>query len=518
MTMVGSNVIRRPSVRYLIMRFEASLCNRAIAATAAAVCKCSIFGSAMSAPTTAPNVIMIKKSNIVITYNTLLIKNNETIQSIKDNIDHVIFQPRVKEWAKQFKEYDKVKLAKIFNRFKPIFLAFKELPELKSDINKISKLSKKYHAPYKEPVMTSLTTFKYDTDVVEKAVSKAPMSQILRAHSALIEYGIMSLKQEQVLKLYNVRNGKTFFKTKQYMPDFNNLNKITKYIQIIEDEIAKRLVSYMNNATVILDKNVNFTIPTSMKKLVGNVFPNYTTISLDDLGKDDDLIIGITWDKRVDIDLSASIVGEGSVAWNTRLSNSIGVTHSGDMIRLNDHGFATEFILIESDVNKPVTISDIVYSSMYANMNSDKYKLVIAKRSKDEMLSLDYRNDFKKVTDIGDVLFVGEIEMSNQSKTLGVYVPDTKSFIITDTKFGAYNRGGQGNITDYQMGELINESIKNDAMHKMSFKYLISMLSHYGAKINVVFDEKNISDDSDNVIDLRPENININTFVDILNK
>ena len=70
------------------------------------------------------------------TSKTLLIKNDETIQLIKDSN----YNP-----APSFKQFGLEKLVEIFNRFKPLFLAFKN--KCPKTINKISKLSKKYHKP-----------------------------------------------------------------------------------------------------------------------------------------------------------------------------------------------------------------------------------------------------------------------------------------------------------------------------------------------------------------------------------
>ena len=67
---------------------------------------------------------------------TLLIKNDALIALIKESS----YNP-----TQAFKQFGLEKLAEIFNRFKPLFLAFKN--KASKTINKISKLSKTYHNP-----------------------------------------------------------------------------------------------------------------------------------------------------------------------------------------------------------------------------------------------------------------------------------------------------------------------------------------------------------------------------------
>lgn len=60
-----------------------------------------------------------------------------------------------------FEEYERKygfeHLAEIFNRFKPLFLAFKLNSTLSNCINRINKLSKIYHKPMKEDYLNTVT-------------------------------------------------------------------------------------------------------------------------------------------------------------------------------------------------------------------------------------------------------------------------------------------------------------------------------------------------------------------------
>ena len=80
------------------------------------------------------------------TGDSLLIKSEEVISAIKTSN----YNPSV-----QFGKFGLERLAEIFNRFKPLFLAFKS--KCPKTINKISKLSKKHHKPLVSNVLNNAT-------------------------------------------------------------------------------------------------------------------------------------------------------------------------------------------------------------------------------------------------------------------------------------------------------------------------------------------------------------------------
>ena len=77
---------------------------------------------------------------------TLLIKNNETVEMIKTSA----YNP-----APVFNQYGLEKMAEIFNRYKPLFLAYKN--KCPKTINKISKLSKTHHRALIQNPLNSVT-------------------------------------------------------------------------------------------------------------------------------------------------------------------------------------------------------------------------------------------------------------------------------------------------------------------------------------------------------------------------
>ncbi len=89
-----------------------------------------------------------------VTGKTLLIKDESTIEDIKlhANDKHI-----TDLFDKYMIDYGLSNIAKVFYRFKPLFLAFRVNSELKPIVNKIRKLAVKYHKPMKEDYLNTVT-------------------------------------------------------------------------------------------------------------------------------------------------------------------------------------------------------------------------------------------------------------------------------------------------------------------------------------------------------------------------
>ena len=127
---------------------------------------------------------------------TLLIKNKDLIQKIKSSS----FNPTV-----QFNQFGLDKLAQIFNRYKPLFLAFKG--KSSKTINKISKLSKKNHKAMPVNPLNEVTVRELLLDDDIHWLENATPFALFKALSACY-----SRKNGQDTFVYRVRNGKSFVK------------------------------------------------------------------------------------------------------------------------------------------------------------------------------------------------------------------------------------------------------------------------------------------------------------------
>lgn len=87
------------------------------------------------------------------TQTTLLIKSKELIEDLKSRNNNML--------VRYFNSYEKMygleKLAQIFYRFKPIFLALRTNSGLKRHVDKIRRLAKSHHKPMPEDLLNSIT-------------------------------------------------------------------------------------------------------------------------------------------------------------------------------------------------------------------------------------------------------------------------------------------------------------------------------------------------------------------------
>ena len=143
---------------------------------------------------------------------TLLIKNEALIELIKNSS----YNP-----TQAFNNFGLEKLAEIFNRFKPLFLAFKN--KAPKTINKISKLSKTYHKPLVSNPLNDVTNALI-TDKDLHWLDNATPFALFKALSACY-----NRKQGQDAFLYRIRNGKSWVKSSETTTIDNKNNSKHKF-------------------------------------------------------------------------------------------------------------------------------------------------------------------------------------------------------------------------------------------------------------------------------------------------
>lgn len=292
---------------------------------------------------------------------TLLIKNQESIDAIKTST----FNP-----SSLFKEYGLEKMAEIFNRFKPLFLAFKS--KCPRTINKIAKLSKTLHKPMVENPLSLVTSrFLNDKDInwLNNATPFVLFKTISACHSR---------KNGQDNFLYRIRNGKSWVQL-----EHKEVN-----IEICEKNFAF-LINYMksrfdfNKKTIYIPQNVKYALPTSEKMFVGNI-PTGTTFC------GDRLAAGIYWENgwgANDIDLSGLNI-DGKVGWNSSYNQRNDLLYSGDMTDARNG--AVEYLWCKAG-DIPTTL---VMSNVYNGEADCGYKIVIGEG---EEVSREYMMNPNKV-------------------------------------------------------------------------------------------------------------------------
>jgi len=265
-----------------------------------------------------------------VTGETLLIKSNEVIEAIKNSN----YNPTV-----QFEQFGLEKMAEIFNRFKPLFLAFK--PKCSKTINKISKLSKTYHKPLITNPLNLVTSIVL-TDDDRHWLDNATPFALFKALSAC--YNRIN---GQYTFAYRIRNGKSFIKTKKASGAiWPNYYFILYYLKEHFDLTDKKF---------FLPHDVEYALPTSEKMYVGNIPTGSKFYG-------ESLAIGVYWENNWganDLDLSGLNIG-GKVGWNAQYKQNKGsLMYSGDLT--NAPSGAVEYLYAQNGLTEPTLITNNVF-------------------------------------------------------------------------------------------------------------------------------------------------------------
>lgn len=276
------------------------------------------------------------------TGDSLLIKSDEVIEAIKKSN----YNPAVR-----FEQFGRERLSEIFNRFKPLFLAYKS--KCPGTINKISKLSKIHHKPLVANPLNSVTSvILLDKD--KHWLDNATPFALFKALSACY-----SRVQGQFTFTYRIRNGKSFVKTNRISgavwPNYEFL------INYCKDRFN------FKGKKFYLPKNVEFALPTSEKMFVGNV-PTGSKF----FGKS--MAVGVYWENSWgahDLDLSGLNIG-GKVGWNSEFKQGQGdLMYSGDITDAPNG--AVEYLHAQNGLKEPTLVRNNVY---YGEGNCE-YKIII---------------------------------------------------------------------------------------------------------------------------------------------
>lgn len=276
------------------------------------------------------------------TNETLLIKNKLMVSKIKSSN----FNPN-----KLFNDFGLEKLSEIFNRFKPLFLAYKN--KCPHTINRISKLSKINHKPLIENPINKLTTKLLTNDDL-KWLDNASIFHLFKSLQAL-----NTRIQGQDVFTYKIRNGKSWLREKK---------TDKKYLEINFEFILSYIKNKYNfkNKTFYFPEDIEYPLPTSEKMFVGNI-PTGTKF------EGEKLCIGVYWENSWganDLDLSAININ-GKVGWNADYNQNNDLYYSGDITSAPNG--ALEYLYSKGKNNSIIKLN--VYKG---NPNCD-YKIVIGK-------------------------------------------------------------------------------------------------------------------------------------------
>lgn len=399
------------------------------------------------------------------TQETLLIKNRDLCDKIKASS----YNP-----APKFKKFGLEKLASIFNRFKPIFLAFK--PRCSSTINRISKLSKRYHEAMPTNPLSKVTSrrlVKNDKGWLENATTFA----LLRALTSCHEYA-----QNKSVAMYRIRNGKSY--TKAYTKSGRNVNGICSHnTNVIYDELRTRI---QVPEKVYIPKGIEYAVPTSEKMFVGNI-PTGTKVSAKRLA------VGIYWEDAWgarDLDLSGINVS-GKVGWNASYNRG-DLTYSGDMTSAPNG--AVEYLYASKNMNDNTLVTFNVYSGKY----DSRYRIVVGKGDK---VTQSYMMNPNKV------LFQTDGQCVQKQMAIGLFLApekksDKQSFVVMEAGLGSLRVSNAGARSQDNIKALV-EKWRNPLT-------LRAVLSALGSTF--------VNDPEEADLDLSLENLEKDTFTSLFER
>lgn len=375
------------------------------------------------------------------TGSTLLIKNSDTVQAISNSTTDNVF----KEYEKK---YGLSKLASIFYRFKPLFLAFKNKKSANT-VNRIRKLAVKCHVPMPEDYLASVTKHlrngTFDVDKLNASLANANVFRKVKLIQALRFYGDKSASGV----VYSVRNGKSFTTT------INPINAGTDEAVLAAMDSLCQDLKHLRGKRVYTD--VGLMVPTSGKMFYGDVpFGSY-------FSTENSLVLGVSWkDTHETVDLDLSIMSiSGKTGWDGNYRNS-NFLFSGD-ITAAPNG-ATEAHLVHDKAGDGIYLLNLNYFNGYNENNEVPFTLFVAEENEFE------RIDKKSMMSRDNMLFWADSSIDGKRKEKSIGVLKIRQGIKT---FHAF---------ESKMGRSMSSRIDSKSQNMIAFydKYLDSMLDLNG--------------------------------------
>ena len=420
----------------------------------------------------------------VATDKTLLIKSKELINEVGGGKNIKII--------KLFKDYDKKcglkRLAEIFLRFKPIFLAFRTNQELKTIINKIRKLATYYHKPMPEDYLNVVTAKIKKDEVIDINKLKSELKRVNTFRKIRLAYALKFRTKDVDSILYRIRNGKA------YATDFNFKNKVVAkhVLAIVLDSITEDVGKNVKGKKIYIPDYINYSLPATEKQFTGNL-PSGTYISIPQ-----DMIFGIHWEnvkhRMIDLDLSLISPSAGKIGWDGGYRTDEGdILYSGDLTDAPKPKGATELFYV-----KRQSKDGFIFFLNYYNYDAEiivPFKIVVAKEK-----AKDFGANY--MINPNSIVTVVQSEISQKQKILGLLITTTKEsrFYFAETSIGMSITSSDSKWAENSRKYLIN-------FYQNSIE-LKDVLLRAGAKL--------VDDKTESTIDLSPESLEKDTILNLL--
>ena len=417
------------------------------------------------------------------TEETLLIKNENLIEKIKESKSLSV--------VRYFKDYEKQhgleRLAEIFLRFKPLFLAFKSNDRLKPTVNRIRRLAVKHHKPMPEDYLNTITAKLKRNVVLDVGKLKSELERVNTFRKVRLAYALNFRMKDVDSILYRIRNGKGYA-TKF---SFDSTPATGFVFDSVLKSIVKDVAKNVKGKKIFIPDYIHYSLPATEKMFTGN-FPSGTYVSIPK-----DMIVGIHWEnvtgRSVDLDLSLISPESGKIGWDSSYrTEARDILFSGDLTDARKPKGATELFYVQRQRE-----NGLILHVNYYNFNEDTevpFKIIVAKE-KAENFEKNY------MVDPNNLITTVASNINRKEKVLGLLVSTLHEsrFYFAESYVGGSITSSQTEFAEHSRKYLFDFYQNTIGLRDILIK----------AEVKIV-DEKEEAD-----IDLSPENLEKDTILNL---
>lgn len=401
---------------------------------------------------------LVRVVNYLITNSTLYAKGQRQLDAIRTAFLSQDRMATIERVIEQFiQRHGEQALADYFRPDKQFWLAVKRLAkrhkqtELPRLINRLKRLSDKSHIPTPD-----------NNRVIEAwAEGKVDLTQYT-VYRLVTWYNyakqVLARHQSWTPALYGIRTGRVYARALRPVPRIASVQYAPAFMEALGQEFHRRYHDKFQGYNLLLQNGVTYAMPASVKHFVGNI-PRNTQL---DLGRGQ-VSVGVAWSQEGDVDLHAQSSGRKFGFCSSY--NADGYLYSGDMVRLNKHGHAAEYITVTSDV-----VNDYLHLTVNPFNISDSTGLTFTV----SVVKTDDRRDVEQYVDPRNIRFACQLTLDQcNGKTIGAcYTEDGHhTYVFTDYTVG-------GHVPHGELGNTFTEALKHQADNSLTFNEFLTLIGY----------------------------------------